>query len=242
MIYQCSGTDSEKLAWFKTINIAGEPLSDQELRNAVYAGPWVTDAKRYFSKTGCAADGLGGDYLNGVAIRQAYLETAIKWISDNNIDDYMGQHQHQSSAEVLWQYFQDVINWVKAVFSQYRKEMKGLAWGDFYNEFNDREFDPNEMEDEVARLMEDEDVTAKRGIYEYLLTGEEKHLNIRAFTNKQKREAYERQKGVCAECKEPFALEDMDADHITPWHEGGPTTPENCQMLCREHNRRKSGK
>ena len=242
MIYQCSGTDSEKLAWFKTINIAGEPLSDQELRNAVYAGPWVTDAKRHFSKTGSPAYHVGGDYLNGKAIRQEYLETAIKWISDNNIDDYMGQHQRQSSAEALWQYFQDVINWVKTVFSQYRKEMKGLAWGDFYNEFNHREFDPNEMEDEVAKLMEDEDVTAKRGIYAYLLTGEEKHLNIRAFTNKQKREAYERQKGVCAECKEPFALEDMEADHITPWHEGGPTTPENCQMLCREHNRRKSGK
>lgn len=240
-VYFCSGTDSEKLEWFKTINIAGEKLTDQELRNAVYSGPWVTDAKRYFSKSGCVAYQIGSDYLNGSPIRQDYLETAIKWISDSNIEDYMSKHQHETSASDLWIYFQAVINWVKAIFPEYRKEMKGIEWGELYNEFKDEKFDPKKLEEEVSRLMEDEDVTNKKGIYKYLITGKEKHLNIRAFSPNQKREAYERQKGICANCDEHFELEEMEADHITPWHAGGKTDAKNCQMLCKECNRRKSG-
>jgi len=242
MVYLCSGTDSEKLEWFKTINIAGEKLTDQELRNAVYSGSWVSDAKRYFSKNQCAAYGIGGDYLNGSAIRQDYLETTIKWISSDEIESYMAKNQHEPNANDLWLYFQSVINWVNAVFSKYRKEMKGVDWGFLYNEFKDQKFDSKKLEQEISRLMEDEDVTNKKGIYTYVLTKKEKHLNIRAFSQKQKREAYERQKGICAEFKEYFEFEEMEADHITPWHEGGKTSAENCQMLCKEANRRKSGK
>ena len=240
MVYLCSGTDSEKLEWFKTINIAGEKLTDQELRNAVYSGPWVTDAKRYFSKTDCAAYNIGSDYVNGSPIRQDYLETVINWKSAGNIENYMAKQQHKADANDLWLYFQSVISWVKAIFPVYRREMKGIDWGVLYNTFKDDELDSAALETEIQTLMEDEDVSKKKGIYEYVLTRKEKHLNIRAFSPNQRREAYERQKGVCAVCKEKFALEEMEADHITPWVEGGKTTAENCQMLCKEDNRRKS--
>ncbi len=241
-VYLCSGTDSEKLEWFKTINIAGEKLTDQELRNAVYSGPWVSDVKRYFSKNGCPAYGMGSDYLNGSPIRQDYLETTIKWISNGSIENYMAEHQQELNANELWLYFQSVINWVKTIFPKYRKEMKGIPWGDLYNEFYEQQFDSKSLEKEITQLMKDEDVTSKKGIYLFVLNRKEKHLNIRAFSDNQKREAYERQKGVCIECKETFELNEMEADHITPWHDGGKTSEENCQMLCREDNRRKSGK
>jgi hypothetical protein len=242
MVYMCSGTDSEKLEWFRTINIAGEKLTNQELRNAVYSGSWVSDAKRYFSKNGCAAYGLGGDYLKGTAIRQDYLETTIKWISSENIEQYMAENQHEPNANEIWLYFQSVINWVKAVFTNYRREMKGIDWGLLYNEFKDEKYDSKKLEKEIKSLMEDEDVGSKKGIYSYLLTKKEKHLNIRAFSPNQRREAFERQDGICFVCKEKFGFEEMEADHITPWHLGGKTVSENCQMLCKEDNRRKSGK
>jgi hypothetical protein len=242
MVYLCSGTDSEKLEWFKTINIAGEKLTDQELRNAVYSGAWVSDAKRYFSKNGCAAYGLGSNYLNGTPIRQDYFETTIKWISNDNIEDYMAKQQHEPNANDLWLYFQSVINWVKAVFPKYRKEMKGIQWGFLYNEFKSNKYDHKKLEEEITKLMQDEDVTNKKGIYEYVLSRKERYLNIRAFTDNQKREAYERQKGVCSVCAEEYKIEEMEADHITPWHLGGQTNAKNCQMLCKDDNRRKSGK
>lgn len=242
MVYLCSGTDSEKLEWFKTINIAGEKLTDQELRNAVYSGSWVSDAKRYFSKNGCAAYGLGGDYLTGSAIRQDYLETSISWISNGNIEVYMSNNQHEPNANELWLYFQSVINWVKAVFPKYRREMKGIDWGFLYNKFKDHKLDSSKLENEISVLMEDEDVGNKKGIYTYVLTCKEKYLNIRAFSPNQKREAYERQNGICPICNEHFEIEEMEADHITPWHSGGRTIADNCQMLCKEDNRRKSGK
>lgn len=242
MVYLCSGTDSEKLEWFKTINIAGEKLTEQELRNAVYSGSWVSDAKRYFSKNGCAAYGLGGSYLNGSPIRQDFLETTISWINNGDIEGYMATHQHEPNANELWLYFQNVINWVKVVFPKYRKEMKGIAWGLLYNKFKDQNFDSKKLEEEISRLMQDEDVTNKKGIYEYVLTRNERHLNIRAFSDNQKREAYERQQGICPVCKEHYDIAEMEGDHITPWHSGGRTSADNCQMLCREDNRRKSGK
>jgi len=240
MIYFCSGTDSERLEWFKTINIAGEKLTDQELRNAVYSGSWVSDAKRYFSKSNRPK--IGDDYLSGSANRQEYLETAIKWISDDNIEKYMSKNQHEPNSNELWLYFQSVINWVKAVFPIYRREMRGVELGYLYNEFKDKKYDPKKLEKEIAKLMEDEDVTNKKGIYSYVLNHQEKHLNIRAFSPNQKREVYERQKGICPVCKKHFEIEEMEPDHITPWHEGGKTIAENCQMLCKEDNRRKSGK
>lgn len=242
MIYSCSGTDSEKLEWFRTINIAGEKLTEQELRNAVYSGPWVTDAKRYFSKTNCAAYNIGGDYLQGTAIRQDYLETVISWISDDDIEGYMAKQQLKPNANELWLFFKSVIDWVQATFPKYRREMKGVDWDVLYKQLKDKEFDTKALEAEVRELMEDEDVTRKSGIYAYVLTRKEKHLSIRAFTDKQKREAYERQAGICPVCGEHFEIQAMEADHITPWHEGGKTNAENCQMLCKEDNRRKSGK
>lgn len=240
MVYFCSGEDSEKLDWFETINIAGKVLTKQELRNAVFSGSWVSDAKRYFSKN--SRPKIGDEYLSGSANRQEYLETAIEWISDGNIKEYMSKNQHEPNANELWLYFQSVISWIKATFPKYRKEMKGLNWGFFYNDYKDQKFDSKKLEEQITELMIDEDVQNKKGIYSYVLTGKEKHLNIRAFSDKQKREAYERQKGICVDCKQHFELNEMEADHIDPWHSGGKTDAKNCQMLCREDNRRKSGK
>lgn len=241
-IYFCSGTDSEKLEWFKIINIAGERLTDQELRNAVYSGSWVSDAKRYFSKNGCAAYGIGSDYLNGSPIRQEYLETAIKWISNGKIEDYMSKHQHDQNASALWRYFQDVMTWVSTTFTKKRKFMKGVEWGDLYNTYKDEKYNTKEIEKETERLILDDDVTKKSGIYPYILTHNEKYLSIRAFSDATKQKIFEKQKGVCVVCKEKFEIEEMEADHITPWHEGGKTIEKNCQLLCKEDNRRKSGK
>ena len=243
MIYICEGTDKEKLDWFKIINIAGEQLTAQELRNAIYTGEWLTEAKKYFSKTGCPAHAIASDYLKGAAIRQDYLETAISWISARDgieIEDYMAKHQHDPNCNELWLYFQNVINWVKVIFPKYRKEMKGLEWGVYYNKYSQNNYDPKTLESRIAELMQDDDVTKKSGIYEYLLDGAEKHLSIRAFTQSMARAAYERQKGVCPICGPHFEITEMQADHITPWSKGGKTTPENCQMLCAECNRRKS--
>jgi len=216
-IYICSGTDSEKLKWFRTINIAGEALTEQELRNAVYAGSWVSDAKRYFSKNGAPAAKIGCDYLNGSAIRQDYLETAIDWISDGNIEVYMSNHQHDASAAPLWQFFQSVITWIETSFrptKERKKIMKGVEWGMLYKQYKDQVFDCKAIDEEVKRLILDDDVTKKTGIYPYILTRKEKYLSIRAFTDAQK----------------------------LPWCDGGRTIADNCQMLCKECNRRKSGK
>jgi hypothetical protein len=240
MVYYCSGEDSEKLDWFETINIAGKVLTKQELRNAVYSGSWVSDAKRYFSKNNRPK--IGDEYLKGKSNRQEFLETAIDWVSEGDIEGYMSKNQHEPNATELWLYFQSVINWVKANFPKYRREMKGIEWGALYNEYKNDKFDSKKLESEISILMEDEDVGSKKGIYTYVLTRKEKHLNIRAFSPNQKRESYERQKGICVECKEHFNIEEMEADHITPWHSGGKTDAKNCQMLCKEDNRRKSGK
>lgn len=244
MVYVCEGTDTEKLDWFRTINIAGEKLTPQELRNAVYAGPWVNDAKRYFSRRGCAAVQISEGYVGGIAIRQELLETALKWICNGGeVEAYMSVHQHDPVATALWSYFQSVVTWVGATFTTKRpKIMKGVDWGALYNAYKDSVLDPKVLEERTKALLLDDDVTNQKGIFPYLLTGKEKWLNIRAFTDKQKMEAYERQAGVCAVCGKHFELDEMEADHITPWHAGGRTVAENCQMLCRECNRRKSGK
>lgn len=242
MVYFCEGNDKEKLDWFKTINIAGEKLTVQELRNAIYTGTWLTEAKKYFSKTGCPAYNIGNDYITGSPIRQDYLETVIGWISKDNIEQYMAENQHKPNASELWLYFTSLMNWIKVVFPKYRKEMKGINYGFLYNNYKDQNFDAKKLEEEITTLMQDEDVTKKSGIYEYVLTRNEKYLSIRAFTDKQKREAFERQKGICVKCGVEFEINEMEADHITPWHEGGKTTAENCQMLCKHDNRIKSGK
>lgn len=243
MIYFCEGTDKERLDWFKTINVAGEKLTEQEIRNAVYTGPWLSDAKLKFSKSNCVAYLLatdGGALVSGSPIRQEVLEIALSWINNGEVADYMAKHQHENNADELWEYFQKVIAWVRQKFTNYRHEMKNVEWGTLYNQFKDTKLDPETLEVKIKELMQDEDVTRKSGIYSYVLTGQEKHLSIRAFTDKMKREAYERQNGVCPKCRKHFDISEMEADHITPWIEGGHTTAENCQMLCKDDNRRKS--
>jgi len=242
MVYFCEGNDKEKLDWFKIINIAGEKLYDQELRNAVYTGTWLTNAKSIFSKSNCAAYLLSKDYVNGSPIRQGILETALSWISNGEIEKYMSTHQHDPNANELWMYFRNVIEWVKLTFITYRREMKGIDWGSLYQKFKDEMFDTKKLEKEIQALMMDDEVKSNKGIYPYVLTRNEKYLNIRAFSESQKRAAYEKQKGICEKCGKRFELSEMEADHITPWHLGGKTTAENCQMLCKDDNRRKSGK
>ncbi len=245
MIYFCEGTDKERLDWFRIINIAGEKLTDQEIRNAVYTGPWLSDAKLKFSKPNCVAYLLANNYgqlVSGSPIRQEYLEIALSWINDGKIEDYMAKHQHDKNTDELWEYFQEVIAWTREIFPHYRREMSIVPWGELYNQFKSKKFDSKKLEKEITELMQDEDVTKKSGIYEYVLTRNEKFLNIRAFTEKQKREAYERQKGKCVKCKKHFEIEEMEADHTKPWHEGGKTISKNCQMLCKQDNRTKSGK
>ncbi len=241
-IYICEGTPDEQLDWFRIINIAGERLTDQELLNAVYNGSWVTSAKRRFSKTGCAAYRLGERYMSGSPIRQDYLETALDWISEGAIQHYMAAHQHDSNSDELWQYFQEVIGWVQRLFIDYYKEMKGLPWGKYYNAHKNNPYRASDLREQIKALMEDVDVSNKRGIFAYVLSGDERHLNIRAFDARMKREAYQRQKGICPHCGEHFAIDQMEGDHITPWCEGGKTVAENCQMLCKTCNRRKSNK
>lgn len=242
MVYVCEGNEQEKLDWFKTINIAGVKLTDQELRNAVYTGPWLTHAKSIFSKTNGPAYGLSNKYVTGSPIRQELLEKALEWKSGGNVEQYMSDHQHDPNANELWMYFQNVIRWVELTFTTHRREMKSVEWGPLFDQFGKELLETAKLEKQIAGLMADEDVTKKSGIYAYVLDGNERHLNIRAFTDNMKREAYERQNGICAKCSNHFELKEMEGDHITPWSEGGKTNAENCQMLCKDDNRRKSDK
>jgi len=242
-IYICDGTESEKLEWFKIINIAGKQLSPQELRNAIYAGPWTTSAKRYFSKTGCPAAAIGDDYLSGQRNRQEYMETALKWITDkegSTIEQYMSEHQHDANAVQLWNYFSNVIEWVKATFPTKRREMHNVPWGILYNKYGENSYDPKVLEARVKEAISDDDVSHKAGAYEYALDGDERHLSVRAFPDSIKEAAYERQNGICPMCKKHFEYKEMVGDHKTAFKCGGRTVPENCQMLCHKCNLIKS--
>lgn len=251
MVYVCAGNDQDKLDWFRTINIAGAELTPQELRNAVYTGPWLTHAKSIFSKTNCAAYGLAHKYVSGAPIRQELLEKALKWKSNGSIEQYMSAHQLDQNANELWLYFQSVINWVSNTFTTYRKEMKSVDWGPLYDQYKDQSVNTDDLERRTSELMQDPDVTKRSGIYAYLLTDDERHLSIRKFDDREIRAAYERQKHKCANgkrCRTPgntdgkklFDISEMQGDHITPWSKGGKTTAENCQMLCIPCNRFKS--
>lgn len=246
-IYVCSGDNDEKLKWFETINIAGVRLTEQELRNAVFAGTFVTDAKRYFSKrTNAPAALLGKDIVTKSPERQELLELALKWMCDkegiNDIRLYMGQHQHDPNATQLWSYYQTVINWVKNNFyvSKRKGIIAGLDWGKWYELKKDEIIDKDALDAKIAKLLKDSDVERKSGIIPYLFTGDERHLGLRTFGDDIKEAVYEEQQGICKICGEHFEIDEMEADHIIPWSKGGKTIKENCQMLCVHCNRTKS--
>ncbi len=242
-VYFCSGTDEEKLRWFERINIAGEDLSKQEIRNAVYHGPWVTDAKRWFSKRNAPARKIAQNYVNAKFERQGCLETAIQWFvgekSDEAVREFMAQHQHDPDASELWSHFSNVITWIEAKFkhtSDRVKILKGLDWGALYAKYGKAKLDVAKIEERTRQLLMDDEVENKKGIIPYLLTGEEKNLHLREFSDAQKLKMFERQGGVCPLCGKKFALEEMHGDHVTPWCKGGKTTLENGQMLCHDCN------
>lgn len=246
-IYICSGDNDEKLKWFETINIAGVKLTEQELRNAVFAGSFVTDAKRYFSKrTNAPAALLGKDIVTKSPERQELLELALKWMCDkegiNDIRLYMGQHQHDPNATQLWSYYQTVINWVKNNFyvSKRKGIIAGLYWGKWYELKKDEIIDKDALDARIAKLIKDSDVEHKDGIIPYIFTGDERHLGLRTFGDDIKEAVYEEQQGICKICGEHFEIDEMEADHIIPWSKGGKTIKENCQMLCVHCNRTKS--
>ena len=248
-VYICEGTEKEKLQWFQIINIAGEVLYDQEIRNAIFHGKWLTDAKSLFSKTNCAAHKRYSKYLKGKCIRQDYLETAIKWRADEEgiagddcISAFMQKHREDDNADELWHYIENVFEWVENTFGSYQDNMKGVAWGLLYNKYRHDNLDPSFVQEEIKCLMEDPDVQKKAGIYEYILSGDEKVLKIRLFDDHVKKTIYAQQEGKCKMCGKSFDYTDMAGDHIVPWSKGGKTVIENCQMLCNDCNMYKSNK
>lgn len=251
-IYLCEGEPSEKLEWFKTINIAGKPLNEQEINNAVYAGPFVTDAKRHFSKSNCGAYRLGKDLVNGTPIRQEFLKKALEWMAEHetregkpqSVVGYMAEHQHDPNANNLWTYFQNVLNWTITNFDlkKFKKIMKGLNWALYYDKYHSTTLDTADLASRISKLILDSDVQKQVGIIPYVLTGDERHLDLRGFPEDIKLAVWEKQHHICPSCQKEFDYEFMEGDHITPWREGGRTVIENCQMLCRECNRRKGGR
>ena len=251
-VYVCEGEPSEKLEWFKTINIAGKPLNEQEINNAVYAGPFVSDAKRHFSKSTCGAYRLGKDLVTGTPIRQDFLKKALEWMAAHetrqgrrqSIVGYMAEHQHDPNANNLWTYYQNVLNWAITNFdpSKFKKIMKGLDWAMLYDRYHDSTLDTAAMARRISALMRDDEIQRKQGIIPCVLTGDEHWLDLRAFPEDMKLAVWEEQGHVCPLCKRVFDFEFMEGDHITPWRDGGRTVKENCQMLCRECNRRKAAR
>lgn len=251
-VYVCEGEPSEKLEWFKTINIAGKQLNEQEINNAIYAGPFVSDAKRHFSKKNCGAERLGKELVNGAVNRQDFLKKALEWIAEHetreghrqSVVGYMAAHQHDPNANNLWTYFQNVLNWVITNFDmkKFKKIMKGLDWALFYDRYHDKTLDTAEMAKQISVLMRDSEIQKQAGIIPYVLTGDEHYLDLRAFSEDIKLAVWEQQRHICASCGKEFDYEFMEGDHITPWRDGGRTVIENCQMLCRECNRRKGAK
>lgn len=251
LVYWCIGNDEERLAWFRIINIAGLKLTDQELRNANYTGEWLTSAKSFFSKTNAPGALLSKGYVKAEVNRQELLEVALKWVAhreEKTIEEYMAERQCEKNADDLWLHFRDVIDWAKRNFKVYRKEMCTVDWGALYDRFRVRDIDPDDIEYKINLMMGDPEVENKKGIYYYVLTYDEKYLNLRQFSDDVKRQKYEEQGGICPHCVREgreirhYLIEEMEADHIRPWVRGGKTVPENCQLLCREHNRLKGAK
>ena len=251
-VYVCEGEESEKLEWFKTINIAGKALNEQEIRNAIYAGPFVSDAKLHFSKTNCGAYRLGKDLVNGSPKRQDFLKKALEWMAEHETRngkpktavDYRALHQHDLNAGPLWTYFQNVLHWAISTFNmkKFKNIMKGLDWAKLYDMFHEKPLNIKALEAQIADLVGDDEIQKPQGIIPYVLIGDEHYLDLRAFPDKIKLAVWEQQKHKCALCGKVFDFVFMEGDHITPWRDGGRTTKENCQMLCQECNRRKGCK
>ena len=260
LIYICEGTESEIKEWFRTINIAGVPLKPQELLNAVFSGPFVTKAKEEFSNSQNAHIQMWSHFINGTANRQDFLERALDWVSKGNISDYMKQHRRDDNITELKTYFNAVLSWVNSVFPTPYEKMKGLEWGRLYETYHKQPYDPQKVDERVAELLDDPQVENNSGVFEYVLGGEQdtKLLNVRVFDEKIKRQVYKLQtddaelKGIsnCPYCAigheatktRIWKLSEMDADHVSAWSKGGATTIENCQMLCKTHNRAKGNR
>lgn len=260
LIYECEGTESEIKEWFKTINIAGVPLNHQELLNAVYSGPFVTAAKEVFSNSQRSDVQKWSAYITGAVNRQDFLATALEWVSKGNTEEYMKEHRYNGDITELTLYFNDVINWIKTTFPFIESEMRGLPWGELYEKYHSIPYNPTYMTEKVKELYVDPYVKNRKGIFEFLLGGETdmKLLDIRIFDEATKKSVYTRQteeakmqgKSNCPYCalgqdansKRIWTVKEMDADHVTAWSRGGSTTVENCQMLCKHHNRAKGNR
>lgn len=259
-IYICEGEESEIKEWFKTINIVGVPLNNQELLNAIYSGTFVTMAREEFSNSQNSNVQKWSAYIRGDVNRQDYLMAALKWVSKDNIDNYMSQHRYDNNINELKKYFNAVIDWISSVFIDIKSEMRGLDWGYLYEQYHTKSYDPNEVSMKLSKLYADPQVLEKKGIFEYILSdcSDTKLLNVRVFDEATKKTVYEQQtliaksKGIsnCPLCalghdsnkEKIWDLKDMDADHVAAWSKGGSTDIRNCQMLCQTHNRAKGNK
>ena len=260
LVYECEGTESEIKEWFKTINIVGLPLEEQEILNAVYCGSFVNKAKEVFSNSQNANVNKWAAFLRGNVKRQAYLHTALEWVSKGNVSGYMSLHRYDDNIREMQTYFDSVIDWASGVFQNIEKEMCGLPWGELYGKYHKQPYNPTEVAAKQRELYEDYYVKNKRGIYEYILGGckDSKLLEVRCFDEPTKKSVYARQtaaaekKGIsnCPHCvlengankSKIWKLSEMDADHVTAWSKGGATDISNCQMLCHTHNRAKGNK
>lgn len=260
LIYECEGTESEIKEWFRTINIAGVPLNSQELLNAVYSGPFVTLGKEEFSNSKNSNIQKWSAYVSGSANRQDFLERALEWVSKDNVSEYMSRHRFDNNITELKDYFNSVIDWVSTVFTDVESEMKGLEWGRLYETYRKKPYNSKTVSDEVKKLYGDPYVKNRRGIFEFILGGstDTKLLEVRVFDEATKRTVYAKQtkeaetKGIsnCSHCaighsankNKIWAIKDMDADHVSAWSKGGSTDIDNCELLCKTHNRAKGNR
>ena len=259
-IYICEGTESEIKEWFRTINIAGIPLNEQELANAIHSGPFVTLAKAEFSNTQNSNIQKWSTYIAGSVNRQDFLRTALEWVSRGHIDEYMSMHRYDTNINELKAYFNSVIDWVSSVFIRIEKEMCGLPWGEYYEKYHNNSYNPKEVKAMMSLYYDDYYVKDKKGVFEFILGGcVELHLlNVRIFDELTRKAVYaiqtakaaERGISNCPHCaigygpnlRRVYKLSEMDADHITAWRRGGPTELMNCQVLCKTHNRAKGNR
>lgn len=260
LIYECEGVESEIKEWFRTINIAGVPLNEQELLNAIYSGPFVTLCKAEYSNSNNANMQKWSAYISGDCKRQDYLATALEWVSKGNVEDYMGRHRNDTNINEVKMYFNSVIEWISRVFKDVENEMRGLPWGEYYETYHAKPYSADSISQRVRELYADPYVKNRKGIFEFILGGETETrlLDVRVFDEATKRAVYERQTTkarekevsncpLCAMGNDAnkariYKLAEMDADHITAWSHNGATDISNCQMLCKSHNRSKGNK